>query len=339
MVGTLRRLLPLLIFLLVWCSPPLHAGVGRPDPEQGPTEVQIQIFVLDLDEIDSANQNFSANVFFEALWRDPRLATDPAGGIQRRPLSEIWHPRLQVLNQQRLWSTMAEEAEIQPDGTVVFRQRAWGSFSQPLNLKEFPFDRQALSIQLVAADYLTEQVELVATVGSGVSDTLSIADWKVVNWEMAADAPVPSPPGAKHEIVPSVALVLHVERRIGYYVIKVILPLLLIVAMSWVVFWIDPRDFGTKVSVAITAMLTLIAYRFAVGATLPNVSYLTRLDLFIMVSTVLIYASLVVVVVTSHYARTDRPGAAKRIDRWVRWLAPLVFLVVAVGTLYLGFGV
>jgi hypothetical protein len=52
--------------------------------------------------------------------------------------------------------------------------------------------------------------------------------------------------------------------------VKVILPLILIVAMSWIVFWIDPEESGIQISVAITTMLTLIAYRFAVGADLPK---------------------------------------------------------------------
>ena len=55
------------------------------------------------------------------------------------------------------------------------------------------------------------------------------------------------------------------RRYPGYFISKVILPLIFIVAMSWVVFWIDPES-GTRVSVSVTAMLTLIAYRFAVGS-------------------------------------------------------------------------
>ncbi|MFV2073735.1 MAG: hypothetical protein ACC742_13935, partial [Thermoanaerobaculales bacterium] len=43
----------------------------------------------------------------------------------------------------------------------------------------------------------------------------------------------------------------------------------IIVFMSWVVFWIDPRHVGPRISVAVTSMLTLIAYRFLLGQLLP----------------------------------------------------------------------
>jgi cadmium resistance protein CadD (predicted permease) len=113
----------------------------------------------------------------------------------------------------------------------------------------------------------------------------------------------------------------------------VIVPLVLIVAMSWVVFWIDPRESGTQISVAITAMLTVMAYRFAVGTNLPKLEYMTRLDLFILGSSILVFVSLIQVVVTSSLAKSDRILKARKIDLWCRWLFPIVFVLIALETL------
>ena len=110
------------------------------------------------------------------------------------------------------------------------------------------------------------------------------------------------------------------------------MPLLLIVAMSWIVFWIDPSESGTQVSVAITSMLTLIAYRFAVSSDLPKVSYLTRLDDFIMFSTLLVFVTLIEVVFTTIMAKTGQIEKARVVDRWARWVFPLGFGSVAVAS-------
>jgi cadmium resistance protein CadD (predicted permease) len=114
--------------------------------------------------------------------------------------------------------------------------------------------------------------------------------------------------------------------------VKVILPLILIVAMSWIVFWIDPEESGIQISVAITTMLTLIAYRFAVGADLPKVSYLTRLDFFILSATILVFASLIEVIVTSTLAGQEKIALARNLDNWSRWLFPTIFSMVALIT-------
>ena len=299
------------------------ADTGRPNPDQGPTQVEVDIFLLDLDAIDSASQSFDANLYFEATWKDPRLADEAQGRTLTRHLDEIWNPRLQILNQQRLWSSMSDIADVSPDGTVKQRARVWGSFSQPLDLREFPFDTQTISIQVVAAGYTTSEVVLTPNPMAGIGEAFSVADWEILDRRMSTDVETPGP---KELQSPAIALSVDAKRLRGYFWIKVIAPLILIVAMSWAVFWIDPKDTGTKISITITAMLTLIAYRFAIGASLPAISYLTRIDMFILFSTILVYASLVAVLVTAAYSRKERHALAQRIDRVSRWGFPLFFI-------------
>ena len=46
------------------------------------------------------------------------------------------------------------------------------------------------------------------------------------------------------------------SRNVQHYVLKVILPLVLIVMMSWAVFWIDPVTSNSQISIAVTSMPT-----------------------------------------------------------------------------------
>ena len=86
--------LRLLALLCAFLSVSVSADGGRPNPERGPTPVQLSIFLLDLDGVDSASQSFQANVYFEATWKDPRLANELSGKTTTRGLSEVWNPRL-----------------------------------------------------------------------------------------------------------------------------------------------------------------------------------------------------------------------------------------------------
>ncbi len=73
-----------IILLGVLASPAIAAiDAVRPLPEEGPTEVMVSIFVLDIDEVNTAAQNFDANVYFRVSWRDPRLAHDGTSEITR----------------------------------------------------------------------------------------------------------------------------------------------------------------------------------------------------------------------------------------------------------------
>jgi hypothetical protein len=128
---------------------------------------------------------------------------------------------------------------------------------------------------------------------------------------------------------------LDVKRDTSYFKYKVILPLVLIVMMSWMVFWIDPSLVATQISVSVTAMLTIIAYRFALAGLIPRLAFLTSLDYFVLVSTLAVFICMIEVLYTAHLATSDQLKKARQIDRHARWVLPLIFVGLAVETLYL----
>jgi hypothetical protein len=73
-----------------------------------------------------------------------------------------------------------------------------------------------------------------------------------------------------------------------------------------------------------TALLTVSAPAYATGRKLP---YLTRLDAFILMSSVLDFLSLIEVMVTTKFANYDRTELARTIDRRCRWIFPLIFAI------------
>ena len=112
-----------IILLSSFFGPISAEAINRPGEQDGrPTEVSIKAVLVDLDEINGADQSFVANFYLEARWQDDRLAHQEQERVIR-PLNEIWHPRLQFLNQQKIWPTLPEEVAITPGGAVMYRQR------------------------------------------------------------------------------------------------------------------------------------------------------------------------------------------------------------------------
>jgi hypothetical protein len=107
-------------------------------------------------------------------------------------------------------------------------------------------------------------------------------------------------------------------------------PLFLVVMMTWTVFWI-PREFvPPRVGLVATSMLTLIAYRFAISSHLPPIAYLTRLDKFMVASSVLVFGALAAVISVTYFEGRGNTTLAARLDVAFRVLAPLLFLAVFV---------
>ncbi|MGI9432001.1 MAG: hypothetical protein ACR2PQ_07295 [Myxococcota bacterium] len=306
---------------------------GRPIPaDGGPTEVRVLVAVLDIDDIDAVSQSFEANVYIEARWHDPRLAHED--DERTLGLTETWHPRVQFLNQQRVIQTLPPIVEVLPDGEVTYRQRTWGPFSQPLDVEDFPFDSQRFSLVVIAAGFDSDEVLLVQDPDrtSGISPELSVADWEI--HELETDSFDLTPYDAS-ETMAAFTASFDADRHARYYVLKVVLPLVFILAMSWTVFWLDPSLAGTQIGVATTSMLTLIAYRFTVGAFVPRVPYLTRMDAFILASTILVFFALVLAVWTAYLAARERQVLAVAIERQCRWILPALSAAVFVFSFFL----
>ena len=301
----------------------------RPTRWGEPTFVGVRLYVIDVDEVNSANQNFSASVYYEARWNNPLLRHDGPGPIIRRT-SEVWTPRLVFVNQQQAWSAFPSFVEILPNGDNVLRQKTWGWFSQPLDLQDFPLDQQTLTIQLVAAGLLERDVKLTELKGtgerhSGIHKGFSLPDFEVTNW---AAEPRPYFPFEGEVGVPGYVVDIQIKRKPTYYVWKVIFPHCLIVIMSWVPRWLDPKESGTSIGISTTAFLTLVAYLFAITVLLPKVSYLTRLDDFIMLSTLLVFAGLMQTVMATYQLNRGFASQVETVNKVSRVIYPLLLLIV-----------
>jgi hypothetical protein len=303
-----------------------EADASRPDRE-GPTRVTAQVFLVDVSKIDGAAQSLSADVFVVLRWRDPRLA-DPAAGSRRMRLDAVWNPRIQIANEQRAWKTLPDVVEVAADGTVTYRQRFVGQFAARLDLHDFPLDRHTLRIEFASPGYSPQEVVFAAP-GAGGGERashLSIPDWNVGPVHFDAR---PYRVGDGRITLAGFEVSFEAGRLLGFYVGKAFASVAIILCMAWIVFWLSPAQTGPRVSVSVTSMLTLIAYRFLLGSVLPPVSYLTRLDYFLLGCTALVFATLVAVAAASRLMEQGREADARRLDRVARWVFPAVFAVVS----------
>jgi hypothetical protein len=318
---------------------PLPPTPPRPDAEAGPTKVSYAVWIGDITQIDSVAQTFSANLVLVLRWRDPHLAHD-GPGTKQFSLDSIWHPRIVIANEAgEVEHSLPEIADVAPNGTAIYRQRLIGSFAQSLNLRAFPFDRDTFRVQIVALGYRPEDIEFAPDAmalaagmreGVGLAEKLTMQDWRVIS----TGARVQPYRLAPRMELAAFSFEFTAARNVQHFAIKVIIPLILIVMMSWAVFWIEPNDANTQMAVAVTAMLTLIAYRFAVDSDVPKLPYLTKLDAFLLMSSLLVFFSLIEVLVTTKFSNRNRLALAHAIDRRCRWIFPLVFAITSAVILF-----
>jgi hypothetical protein len=210
-----------------------------------------------------------------------------------------------------------------------------GHLASRFDLKRFPFDTQTLLIQVGSLTWNEDVVQLRAIPGGiGVQQDFELAEWSVgdVTGEVVSQKR-----GANDARFAQLEIRTTIERRVGYYLWKAILPLFLIVALGWTVFWM-PDGVAARIRLLATVMLTIVAYQFALASDLPKVADVNLFSAFMTLSFLVVALCVAINVFVFHREARGDETVVERSDRLCRWLVPMIYLssVALVVFVYLG---
>jgi len=301
---------------------------SRPDPDGTPTRVEVGLYIIDISQIDGVGQSFTADCVLQLRWKDPRITGQDA----RFTLDQVWHPNVEIYNLRSHDKMFDEFVAVLPDGTVQYTQKYHAELASPIDYHDFPFDSQGLSITLVSFGNRPDEVELIAdTIGR--EETFSVPGWTIEQRNAVVSTVLVNQLAGAGEVIerPRLDLRFEARRQVHYYRWKALVPLSIIVALSWAVFWIDPVAISAQIGVAATSILTMIAFLLSLENIVPPVAYLTRLDKFVFACLALVFLAYVEAVATIWLARLrENRTLVNGMDRWSRALFPIVYAVVVI---------
>jgi hypothetical protein len=313
------------------CSVPRSLERVRPDADGDPIPVKIGVLLIDVVDVNELQESFKVDFLLSMSWRDPRLSAAARGGPMDDcvlGLEDVWDPDVHPVNQRGVTRDRARDVDIAEDGTVNFSERILGELSTALDLQDFPFDTQRLTIKLASFEYGPEDMILIEDEATtGRVDDLFVGGWDVVSNSTDPETAVLSVNAQKHTRLDHTIVV---ARRWGYFIWKFVLPLSFIVLMAWSAFWIDPDAIGPQVGVATASVFSLVAFLIGLRGVLPPVDYLTRIDELVISATVLVFLALGEAIITTRLAMNGRREAAVRIDRRTRWVYLGLFVVALI---------
>lgn len=304
-------------------NPPVSDGYRLP--------VGIAMRVINLSDVDEVGQRFKMVGYLTAHWKDPRLAFTPQASWEKfRTYSsdQVWHPRFDFVNGIVPHSAYDVTIRVFPDGTVRYSERSSAELSNTYRLRTFPFDKQTLEILIhptVADDALVTLIpEGVGAMSAEPRVYDSLAQWEITGM----DAVVERVPGAGGDSIGEVRFTISIARHFNFYIWKVFLPLLLMVVLSWTVFWIDPTELSSQVQISVTTILTVIAFAFAIQANLPKVPYLTFIDVFFLICYLFVFATAIELTAVHLAGHSGHGARIRRLSTAIRVVLPVAFAVV-----------
>lgn len=312
---------------IAWSGQPPAADsmLGAPPGTGEPIDVAVGLHIINIAEIDEVAQNFTIDAYLLEHWKDPRLAfalANPSEHEHRYRVGDVWVPRVEMVNAAVPRDRYDTTIIVSPDGTVNYTERCRAVLSAKFHLRRFPFDSQRLGIIihpfLSSAHLISLSLNDHKTwMSSELESYSSLAQWdlETVQPEIGSGKLYD---GSKTS---EIRFEVSVKRRSAFYVWKVFLPLMLMVFLSWGVFWIEAGDLTNQVTIAVTTILTVIAFAFAISATMPRVPYLTYIDAFFLQCYVFVFFAMteLMTVHVTHRSnrRRDLGIGIRKISRWV----------------------
>jgi hypothetical protein len=350
-----RRILQIAVVSIIWTIPwPIAGTVGtsaeetpkgsrsvdlRTHPTGGktPVDVAVGLHVTNIVAIDETRETFEVGGYLIGKWKDARLVLPPNSDRTNDQTPErilrvedIWTPPIVAANSIS-HKTNSYVLEADNNGEMTYIERFDAVLSSDFLLRKFPFDTQVLSFEfqpfLSPSAVIRFAPQALSSTGISAEQHTELAAWRVKELRYNAEKIV------KNGLIPETGEALFqivIERRSGFYIWKIFLPLLLMTLIPTVVFWIDVKEFDWLLKIPMTMLLAMVAFEFAVARDLPRIGYITFLDSVFLISFVFCFLGICEIALVYLLHGAGRRPTALKLHRAGRLVYPLGYFCALV---------
>ncbi|XP_063618491.1 pH-sensitive chloride channel 2-like isoform X2 [Cydia splendana] len=278
---------------------------------QTPTDVvyvHASAYVYFIQPAEAHDLNFKLHFLLQLRWTDARLAYALYSPERTRIIGEndlrqrVWVPHLYMSNEQSssLMGTDSKDVliSIAPDGEVLFSRRMQAVLYCWMNLQKFPFDDQTCSMNLESWKYNASSLRIMWERDNPVhlSSELHLTEYSLIDYwtnESVVRGDIVNMRLGGAGNYSALKFTFKLGREVGYYLMDYFIPSMMIVAMSWVTFWLQADASAPRITLGTSTMLSFITLASSQAKTLPKVSYIKASEIWFLGCIGFIFSALV----------------------------------------------
>ncbi|KAJ7413890.1 hypothetical protein WISP_87826 [Willisornis vidua] len=260
--------------------------------------VGVDVQVESLDSISEVDMDFTMTLYLRHYWKDERLSFPSTNNksmtFDGRLVKKIWVPDVFFVHSKRsfIHDTTTDNIMLRvfPDGHVLYSMRVTVTAMCNMDFSRFPLDSQTCSLELESYAYTDEDLMLYWKNGNEslkTDEKISLSQFLIQKFHTTSRLAFYSSTGWYNRLYINFTL----RRHIFFFLLQTYFPATLMVMLSWVSFWIDRRAVPARVSLGITTVLTMSTIITGVNASMPRVSYIKAVDIYLWVSFVFVFLS------------------------------------------------
>ncbi|KAK3776583.1 hypothetical protein RRG08_037089 [Elysia crispata] len=271
------------------------AVLHREDVEKRKRTVYIKAVFLKIEDINTIQEFFSGLVFVKARWREPMLDNYNGKDVSTIKWEGMWQPKLEINNtlgeaKQQIWRDVQFNAS--GEAFALEKRRVKGNFTERMELQEFPFDIQDLSL-LITSDFKEEVIQLEEDeedISCVVTDTfVDEQEWDLKKFVQCEPRTTIDQFSKDKYRRPGLFFRCCVIRKAGFFIWNIICNMAIISALSFTTFAVPRTLPQNRIQLSFILILACVTFKFAASQSVPKISYLTHLDRYILGSMIFLF--------------------------------------------------
>ena len=268
------------------------------------TLVQVGVYLNHIDKIDVKAQTFYSEFYLNMKWKGNHSANN-----------------FEFMNANNYETFFLQEWTDKDTNWLACKIR--GTFRCKMDVSNFPLDDQKLIIQL--GDFVWIEDSLTYVVNPSVTGRykeIYSAEWDISDYD--AKVVEFKEMGDKYSVL---ECSINVERRTTSFLIKILIPILIVMGVSMLNLFINKKELEACVGLGVTSLLSIIALYFSISDNLPDVNYATTVDKMMMGSYLVIFITMVEIVYAHNLIHQNKKELLNRIENISKWLIPVGYLL------------
>uniref|UniRef100_A0A0F8CFK9 Gamma-aminobutyric acid receptor subunit gamma-3 n=1 Tax=Larimichthys crocea TaxID=215358 RepID=A0A0F8CFK9_LARCR len=274
-----------------------------------PTVIDVGIYVNSIGPVSSIDMEYQIDIIFAQSWVDTRLRYNSSSSMPTLTLNSnmvglIWLPDTIFRNSKNAdshWITTPNQLlRIRNNGTILYTLRMTINAECQLQLHNFPMDEH--SCPLIFSSYGYPRDEIVYKWAQNSVATSDQKYWRLYQFDFMGlrnTTDVLTTTAGEYVLM---TVYFDLSRRMGYFTIQTYIPCILTVVLSWVSFWIKSDATPARTALGITTVLTMTTLSTVARNSLPRVSYVTAMDLFVTVCFLFVFAAMIEYAMLNYYS-------------------------------------
>lgn len=276
--------------------PPHYDSIGEK------TDIYCDMFVTSFDAVNEADMDFTISLLLHLEWTDARLEALVLRDIDfdyveldSKTVGNLWTPDVFFPNEKQasFHEIMSPNRmfKVSKNSTLSYTTRLTLKLSCVMMLHSYPFDKQRCNVLIESFGYDARKILLHWSEKNTPIELkiTSLPQFQVHKWGYSKHF-------TAHRIrgnFSTLSAEFVFKRNIGYYVVQMYIPTLLIVTLSWVSFWLNVNSVPGRVTLGVLSVLTISTQSSSVNAALPRVSYTKAIDIWMATCLVFVFAALI----------------------------------------------